>query len=133
MPMMTVVARLNNMLNGENATAYSHAATVVAAATSVAAAVEASGVYDGDPAAGGVVPAAQIDESKAVFGALPHSVDQSILAALKSAFARHAAIRVAWMESLGPMQVHVQESINHDLVIIHLLCPSGETFHPGTP
>jgi hypothetical protein len=142
MPMMMVVGNLNKMLSGGNQTAYDHAESVVAGATSVAAAVEASGVYTGAPVAAagaaaaviGVVPdAAQIAESRAVFSALPHSVDQTILAALRSAFSRRVPIRVSWIETLGPIQVHVQESDNRDLILIHLACPSGAQFPKGTP
>ncbi len=128
MPMMTVVAKLNAVLSGNDQVAYDHAKSVVQGAPTVAAAVAASGVYAPDPAAGASF-SAQVDESKAVFGAIPHAVDQAILAALKSAFDRRASIRVSWVESFGPMQVQVTENINHDKVVIHLSCPSGETFH----
>ena len=128
MPMMTVVAKLNVILSGNDPSVYDHAKSVVESAPTVAAAVAESGVYAPDPAAGASF-SAQVAESRAVFGAIPPAVDQAILAALRSAFDRHAEIRVAWVESFGPMQVHVTQNINHDKVVIHLSCPSGETFH----
>jgi hypothetical protein len=123
--MMPMVGNLNAMLSPSNQEAYDKAAEIVGRVTSVADAIEESEVYRG--AGGSRQPsAAQVDEARAVFSALPESVDQTILAALRNAFSRRVAIKVSWVETLGPIEAHVQESANRDLVLIHLACPSGE-------
>ncbi len=94
-------------------------------APTVAAAVEASGVYElVDP-----VQPNQVVEAQAVFQALAGqpAVDQQVLTALQNAFAAGRSISVAWLPSDGPTMT-VAVNTNGHPVTITLNCPPGDTF-----
>ncbi len=129
MPMMTVVQQLNQVLGRPGTQAYDDAKDIVErfTTTSVAQAVEDSGIYASIPANA----SNEVAEARLVFPRLTPSVNASILAALRSAFARGATISVGWIElEGGPMQAHVHENTNGDRVVIQLSCPRGDRLIP---
>ncbi len=124
MPMMRVVGYLNGVLGSPGTPAYDQAKRSVESADSVAEAF----VNAQDNLAIPAVVQDEVGEARAVFSALPPAVDESIRAALKSAFSREAQISLGWIELLdGPMQAHVHEG-EDGRVIIQLSSPSGDTF-----
>ena len=93
-------------------------------APTVAAAVEASGVYQVvDP-----LQPAQVVEARAVFQALAgQAADQQVLNALRNVFAAGRSISVAWLPSDGPTMTVAVNTSGHP-VTITLYCPPGDTF-----
>ena len=93
-------------------------------APTVAAAVEASGVYQVvDP-----LQPAQVVEARAVFQALAgQTADQQVLTALRNAFAAGRSISVAWLPSEGTTMTVGVNTTGHP-VTITLHCPPGNTF-----
>ncbi len=119
-----VVKHLNDMLVSGSPN-HGHAQAAVQGASTVAAAVEASGVY-------GLAPH-QAHEARAVFHALAAqpAVDQEIRAALRNAFAAGKSVSVTWAPLNSPqMTVNVNDTGNPVNITLH--CQPGNLY-PAAP
>jgi hypothetical protein len=137
-----VVREVNVVLGTPGSPAYNEAKRIVGTTTApeagimhVADAVTASPIYASVLAStaipGAAAPATQVTEAKNVFHALPHHVDQVILAALRSGFEYNLPINVAWIELDAEPQALVHTGAGGK-VMIHLACRPGNTF-PAAP
>jgi len=117
-----MIPALNTMLGGRDRAAYERARSALADADSVQEALEAVGVLDDldDDAA---------VEARALLDALPVSVDESIIAALESAFERDVPALIEWVEGES-LAVMISEEPHGDDVRVRIafVSPDGSTF-----
>ncbi len=98
----------------------------IAGDLTVGAAVENAGLYQ-------TLTTPQATEARAVFAAMPPSLNKAILAALSSAFARGLVIRVNWVEiTQGLMHAHFEESADKKTLLVQLWTRDGTTYLTGT-
>jgi hypothetical protein len=119
-----VIRHLNDMLVSGSPN-HNHAKAAVQGASTVAAAVEASGVY--------VLAPHQAPEARAVFHALAAqpAVDQEIRTALQNAFAAGKSVSVAWAPlNNWVMTVNVNDTGNPVIITLH--CQPGNLY-PAPP
>jgi hypothetical protein len=117
-----MIPALNTMLGGGNRTAYESARSALADADSVQDALEAIGILDDlddDVAV----------EARAVLGAIPVAVDESIIAALESAFERDVPALIEWVEG-DSLAVMISEEPHGDDIRVRIVfvAPDGSTF-----
>ena len=117
-----MIPALNTMLGGRDRSAYERARSALADADSVQEALDAVGVIDDldDNAA---------VEARALLDALPVSVDESIIAALESAFERDVPALIEWVEGES-LAVMISEEPHGDGVRVRIafVSPDGSTF-----
>jgi hypothetical protein len=117
-----MIPALNTMLGGGNRGAYESARSALADADSVQDALEAVGILD------------ELDddvavEARALLDALPASLDESIIAALESAFERDVPALIEWVEG-DSLAVMISEEPHGDGVRVRIafVSPDGSTF-----
>ena len=94
----------------------------ITADSTVGAAVENAGLY-------AALTAPQETEARAVFAAMPPSLNKAILAALGNAFDRGLVIRVNWVEiTQGLMHAHFEESADKTTLLVQLWTRDGATY-----
>lgn len=125
MPAVAVVAALNAVLAEPGSGLYESASQACLGAETVRRAVRDFGILNRlaeplDP--NGVDIAA---EARALLRALPSAVDQALLSALRSGFARELPIRLRWVEG-DALAVRVSET--NGWVRIVLETPDGREF-----
>jgi len=117
-----MIPALNTMLGGRDRGAYERARSALADADSVQEALEAVGIIDDldDDAA---------VEARALLDALPASLDESIIAALESAFERDVPALIEWVEGES-LAVMISEESHGDGVRVRIafVSPDGATF-----
>ncbi len=117
-----MIPALNAMLGGGNRADYERARSALADADSVQEALEAVGILDGlddDVAL----------EARALLDALPASLDESIIAALESAFERDVPALIEWVEGESLAVMISEEPHGGDVrVRIAFVSPDGSTF-----
>ncbi len=94
----------------------------ITADSTVGAAVENAGLYAG-------LTSQEEKEARAVFAAMPPTLNKAILAALGNAFDRGLVIRVNWVEiTQGLMHAHFEESTDKTTLLVQLWTRDGATY-----
>ncbi len=122
MPAAVIAIPLNQMLRDPASADYRAAAGVVSSAATVHDALVGTGIlgqYSGNVAA----------EAQAVLRALPPSIDEAIMVALRSAFGRSIPVTLTWIED-PKIAVRLWEQEQEDGVRLNILfmSPDGQTF-----
>ena len=100
------------------------------ATTTVGGAVDKAGFYS--TLAPRPLTAKEVAEAKAVFTAMPDTLNAAILAALRNAFSRKLVIRVNWVEiTAGLMHTHMEESADGTTLLLQLWTRDGGTYPPA--